>query len=65
MATPGYELQGAYLARAAKDHASARAEVLHHVRHKHMTSAASWERLALLAAETLAAREARLFSPDV
>lgn len=64
MATAGYELQDAYLARAAKDYASASAEVLHHVRRKHLTSAASWEKLALLAGETKAAREARLFHPD-
>jgi hypothetical protein len=65
MATTGIELREAYLALATKDHAAAHAELLDNVRHKLLTSAANWERLAVLAGETLADREARLFRPHV
>ena len=51
--------QRAYLALAAEDHAAASAEVLENVRRKHLTSAATWEGLAILAGRTAADREAR------
>ena len=51
--------QRAYLALVAEDHAAASAEVLENVRRKHLTSAATWEGLAILAGRTAADREAR------
>ena len=55
--------QGVYLALAASDHAAASAEVLENVRHKHLTSAATWEGLASLAGRTAADRQARAALP--
>jgi hypothetical protein len=51
--------QNFYLALAAKDHAMANTDILANVRHKHLTSAVTWEGLASLAGRIATAREAR------
>lgn len=55
-----HDLEDFYLAHAAKDRVAAGLEALENVRGKHLTSAATWEGLARLAAKTKAAREGRL-----
>ena len=59
MALKQNDLQNLYLSYAASDRAVAGLEVLANVRRKHLTSAATWEGLAILAGRTAADREAR------
>ena len=56
--------QSFYLALAANDRAAANGGVLANVRHKHLTSAATWEGLASLAGRTAKARKALAIHPQ-